>query len=78
MLAPVFTGGEVECIGGRLDLVGAFVEKLDAAGVRSTKRAGLKVRRRGDRPQAVDVVTEPFPGFPTDLAGANDGDAVHR
>ncbi len=68
MLAPVFTGGEVECIGGRLDLVGAFVEKLDAAGVEvnETER-GLKVRRRGDRPQAVDVVTEPFPGFPTDL-----------
>ena len=28
---------------------------------------GLKVRRRGDRVRAVDVVTEPFPGFPTDL-----------
>jgi UDP-N-acetylglucosamine 1-carboxyvinyltransferase len=28
---------------------------------------GLKVKRRGDRPRAVDVVTEPFPGFPTDL-----------
>jgi len=26
MLAPVFAGGEVECLGGRLDLVGSFVE----------------------------------------------------
>ena len=34
MLAPVIAGGEVECIGGRLDLVSAFAEKLDAAGVR--------------------------------------------
>jgi UDP-N-acetylglucosamine 1-carboxyvinyltransferase len=68
MLAPVFTGGEVECLGGRLDLVGAFAEKLDAAGVEVTQTdRGLKVRRRGDRPRAVDVVTEPFPGFPTDL-----------
>jgi UDP-N-acetylglucosamine 1-carboxyvinyltransferase len=68
MLAPVFTGGEVECLGGRLDLVGAFAEKLDAAGVEVTEtERGLKVRRRGDRPRAVDVVTEPFPGFPTDL-----------
>ncbi|HBS50869.1 MAG TPA: UDP-N-acetylglucosamine 1-carboxyvinyltransferase, partial [Rhodobacteraceae bacterium] len=25
------------------------------------------VRRRGDRVRAVDVETEPFPGFPTDL-----------
>ncbi|TNC61996.1 UDP-N-acetylglucosamine 1-carboxyvinyltransferase [Rubellimicrobium roseum] len=68
MLAPAFTGGEIECLGGRLDLVGAFVEKLYAAGLEVEETArGLKVRRSGDRPRAVDVVTEPFPGFPTDL-----------
>ena len=68
MLAPVFCGGEVECLGGRLDLVASFVEKLDAAGVDVTETdKGLKVKLRGDRPRAVDVVTEPFPGFPTDL-----------
>ena len=68
MLAPVFCGGEVECLGGRMDLVAAFAEKLDAAGIDVTETdKGLKVRRRGDRPRAVDVVTEPFPGFPTDL-----------
>ncbi len=68
MLAPAFTGGEVELLGGRIDLVKAFVEKLDAAGIDVTETDdGLKVRRRGDRVQAVDVTTEPFPGFPTDL-----------
>ncbi|SHE85490.1 UDP-N-acetylglucosamine 1-carboxyvinyltransferase [Loktanella atrilutea] len=68
MLAPVFCGGEVECLGGRMDLVAAFAEKLDAAGVDVTETdKGLKVKLRGDRPRAVDVVTEPFPGFPTDL-----------
>jgi UDP-N-acetylglucosamine 1-carboxyvinyltransferase len=68
MLAPAFTGGEVECIGGRMDLVGAFCEKLDAAGIEVTETArGLKVKRRNDRVNAVNVVTEPFPGFPTDL-----------
>ncbi|MEO1639093.1 MAG: UDP-N-acetylglucosamine 1-carboxyvinyltransferase [Pseudomonadota bacterium] len=68
MLAPVFAGGEVECLGGKLDLVGSFVEKLDAAGVDVTEtEAGLKVERRTDRAKAVDVVTEVFPGFPTDL-----------
>ena len=68
MLAPVIAGGEVECIGGRLALVQAFSEKLDAAGVDvSETERGLLVRRRGDRVKAVDVVTEPFPGFPTDL-----------
>jgi UDP-N-acetylglucosamine 1-carboxyvinyltransferase len=51
-----------------LSLVAAFAEKLDAAGVEVTEtERGLKVRRRNGRPRAVDVVTEPFPGFPTDL-----------
>ncbi|EYD76052.1 UDP-N-acetylglucosamine 1-carboxyvinyltransferase [Rubellimicrobium mesophilum DSM 19309] len=68
MLAPAFTGGEIECLGGRLDLVGAFVEKLYAAGLEVTETPrGLKVKRANGRPKAVDVVTEPFPGFPTDL-----------
>ena len=68
MLAPAICGGEVECLGGRIELVGAFCEKLDAAGIDVEETArGLKVRRRGDRLRAVDVVTEPFPGFPTDL-----------
>ncbi|TYB85816.1 UDP-N-acetylglucosamine 1-carboxyvinyltransferase [Oceaniovalibus sp. ACAM 378] len=68
MLAPAFCGGEVECIGGRIDLVGAFCEKLDAAGimVEETPR-GLKVARKNGRIRAVDVTTAPFPGFPTDL-----------
>ncbi len=68
MLAPVFAGGEVECIGGRLDLVQSFAEKLDAAGVAVTETAdGLKVARKNGRPSAVNVTTEVFPGFPTDL-----------
>jgi len=68
MLAPAITDGEVELLGGRLDLVSAFAEKLDTAGIAVTETdAGLKVSRKNGRIQAVDVVTEPFPGFPTDL-----------
>ncbi|OUS20376.1 UDP-N-acetylglucosamine 1-carboxyvinyltransferase [Rhodobacterales bacterium 59_46_T64] len=68
MLAPAIAGGEVELLGGKMSLIGAFCEKLDAAGIEVTETpAGLKVRRRDDRVRAVDVVTEPFPGFPTDL-----------
>jgi UDP-N-acetylglucosamine 1-carboxyvinyltransferase len=68
MLAPAITGGEVECLGGRIDLVAAFAERLDAAGiaVEETPR-GLKVARKNGRIRAVDVETAPFPGFPTDL-----------
>ncbi|WP_338550236.1 UDP-N-acetylglucosamine 1-carboxyvinyltransferase [Roseovarius phycicola] len=68
MLAPAICGGEVECLGGRIDLVKSFCEKLDAAGVSVEEtKAGLKVARKNGRVSAVDVVTEPFPGFPTDL-----------
>ena len=67
MLAPAICGGEVECLGGRIELLSAFCEKLDEAGISVTETArGLKVgRRNGIR--AVNVTTEPFPGFPTDL-----------
>ena len=68
MLAPAICGGEVECLGGRINLLGAFCEKLDEAGisVEETER-GIKVSRKNGRVKAVDVTTEPFPGFPTDL-----------
>jgi UDP-N-acetylglucosamine 1-carboxyvinyltransferase len=68
MLAPAICGGEVLLEGGRLDLVRSFVEKLDAAGIGVTETPeGLVVKNRGARVKAVDVTTEPFPGFPTDL-----------
>jgi UDP-N-acetylglucosamine 1-carboxyvinyltransferase (EC 2.5.1.7) len=68
MLAPAICGGEVECLGGRIDLIESFCEKLDAAGVSVEQtHTGVKVSRKNGRIRAVDVVTEPFPGFPTDL-----------
>jgi len=68
MLAPAITGGSVECLGGRREMVGAFVEKLEQAGVAVEDTAtGLRVSHATGRVRAVDVVTEPFPGFPTDL-----------
>ncbi len=68
MLAPAICGGEVTCLGGRIDLLAAFCEKLDEAGIDVTEtETGLTVARRNGRVRAVDVVTEPFPGFPTDL-----------
>lgn len=68
MLAPAMCGGEVELLGGRMALVESFAAKLDAAGVHVEETPkGLKVARKNGRVNAVDVVTEPFPGFPTDL-----------
>lgn len=68
MLAPAIAGGEVELLGGKRNLLEAFCQKLEEAGVHidETER-GLKVSRNGNGIRAVDVTTEPFPGFPTDL-----------
>jgi UDP-N-acetylglucosamine 1-carboxyvinyltransferase len=68
MLAPVIAGGEVELIGGRINLLTAFCEKLDQAGISvSETDRGLKVTNRNGRIKPVDVTTAPYPGFPTDL-----------
>jgi UDP-N-acetylglucosamine 1-carboxyvinyltransferase len=68
MLAPVIAGGEVELLGGSIGLLQSFCEKLDEAGVDISETAsGIKVSRRNGRVGAVDVRTEVFPGFPTDL-----------
>ncbi|MEL6119925.1 MAG: UDP-N-acetylglucosamine 1-carboxyvinyltransferase [Pseudomonadota bacterium] len=68
MLAPAICGGAVTCLGGRMDLVRAFVDKLEEAGINVEETsAGLRVSRGNERVKALDVTTEPFPGFPTDL-----------
>jgi UDP-N-acetylglucosamine 1-carboxyvinyltransferase len=68
MLAPAITGGDVELIGGRRDLVAAFADKLEEAGIEvQATNTGLRVARANGHVGAVDVATAPFPGFPTDL-----------
>lgn len=68
MVAPMIAGGSVELLGGRLDLIPCFAEKMTAAGaIIEETQLGLKVTK-GDGPiQPVNAKTEPFPGFPTDL-----------
>ena len=68
MLVPAFTGGEIECLGGKIELLSTFCEKLDESGiiVEQTEN-GLKIKRSNTGLKAINVKTEPFPGFPTDL-----------
>ena len=68
MLAPAIAGGDVELLGGRRDLLECVCKTLERAGVEieDTDR-GLRVSRTNGRIRAVNVVTEPYPGFPTDL-----------
>lgn len=67
-MAVATTGGDVELVGARYDDLEALAKVLDKAGVtlRQTNR-GVHVYRNGARHHAVDVTTEPFPGFPTDM-----------
>src|SRR5205814_7804527 len=68
MMAAAATGGEVRLTGARLDHVDAVRRILDAAGVCITDAGDASaVRRRNGRQVGIDVMTEPYPGFPTDL-----------
>lgn len=68
VMAVAITGGDVELVGGRADLIASVIPVLTKAGIdiRETDR-GIQVSRNGARHTAVDVETEPYPGFPTDL-----------
>ncbi|MGO4727046.1 MULTISPECIES: UDP-N-acetylglucosamine 1-carboxyvinyltransferase [unclassified Inquilinus] len=67
VMAAAATGGEVELVGTSLHLIEAAADVLRGAGVEFEPTAdGFKVRRTGDL-VGVDVMTEPYPGFPTDL-----------
>lgn len=66
-MAAAITGGDVVLEGARIAFMEAAVEKLTEAGVSiSETEDGLRVARDGDL-IGVDVMTEPYPGFPTDL-----------
>ncbi|MCC6006750.1 MAG: UDP-N-acetylglucosamine 1-carboxyvinyltransferase [Rhodobacteraceae bacterium] len=68
MLAPAIAGGSIECLGGRRELLAAFCDKLEEAGLELEETpTGLRVSRGEGRLAPLDVITEPFPGFPTDL-----------
>ena len=62
------TGGEVELVGARRELMESPLEKLIEAGLKITDtKRGIKIMRGARALRGVDVMTEPFPGFATDL-----------
>ena len=65
--AAAITGGDLRLIGGRADHLGAVVRTLEEAGVEVFQEDdALRVRRTGAL-RGVDIMTEPYPGFPTDM-----------
>jgi UDP-N-acetylglucosamine 1-carboxyvinyltransferase len=67
-IAAAAAGGQVKLVGARAKDLGALITALAQAGVQvESLPDGLMVTSPGGRPKAVDISTEPFPGFPTDL-----------
>ena len=65
--AAAVSGGSVLLRGAKLDHLGAVVRILREAGVEIIEQPnGLLVRRLNGL-HGVDVMTEPYPGFPTDM-----------
>jgi len=66
-IGAVMTRGDVLVQGGRPEHLEVPLSKLaDAGAVVTPEPGGLRVRMDG-RPRSVDLVTLPYPGFPTDL-----------
>ncbi|MEM8784301.1 MAG: UDP-N-acetylglucosamine 1-carboxyvinyltransferase [Pseudomonadota bacterium] len=67
-MAVGIAGGELLLERARGDLIAGVIPILRDVGVLVREvPEGLSVTRENGRPLSIDVMTEPFPGFPTDL-----------
>ena len=67
-MAVAMTGGDVTLEGTDFALLDTALEAVRRAGAEITVTpSGLRVVGHGNAIRPVDVVTEPYPGFPTDL-----------
>lgn len=68
IIAAALTGGELQLHGAQAETSGALIEKLKRAGVGvQTTDYGIRAWRAEKQLQPVDIVTEPYPDFPTDM-----------
>ncbi len=67
-MAVAMTGGDLVLENTRPELLQFALDVLGQSGAEITSsNEGIRVRRNGSGIEAVDVTTDPFPGFPTDL-----------
>lgn len=67
-MAVAMTGGDVTLRGGRPDNLASMISVLEQAGATiDIEDNGMRIRRNGNGLKPVDVETQPYPGFPTDL-----------
>ena len=67
-VAAAMAGGTVRITKTRADLIESLLQKIEEAGADVERtNDGVTIKRNGGRLQAVNVETDPFPGFATDL-----------
>ena len=67
-VAAALTGGDILLRGSRIELIQSVADILTQAGAKVSEENGdIRVTAPNRRMQGVDVMTEPFPGFPTDM-----------
>ncbi len=67
-IAAAMTGGDILLKGAQPDLLQRPLDCIAEAGAEvSFGNEGIRVRRNGGPIRPVNITTEPFPGFPTDL-----------
>ena len=67
-IAAAITGGDLRLEGVDMEIMGAVAQTLTEAGVElQAVDGGVRARRVGERLRGVDVMTQPYPGFPTDM-----------
>ena len=67
-MAVAMTGGDVMLQGARPELLQSALDLLEQIGVTVTStNEGIRVARNGAGLAPVEVTTEPFPGFPTEM-----------
>ncbi len=67
LCAVAITGGEARLQGANLAHLGALAHALTEAGAEITEQDGAVHVRRMDGLRGIDAMTEPYPGFPTDM-----------
>ena len=67
-LAAAMAGGEVRLANTSADAIESLLVKMEEAGVGVERlNDGVTIRRNGARLNAVEITTDPYPGFATDL-----------
>jgi UDP-N-acetylglucosamine 1-carboxyvinyltransferase len=67
-IATAIAGGDVMLEGGRIEHLASVASALTQSGVEiGAENGGIRVRRNGRRVRGTDIMTEPYPGYPTDM-----------